>query len=65
MLTKILDESGEEVYTCAITVAKVISKVAREKRDVNEAYSIPPLATHKLLTSIRNCHCKRALFIVK
>ncbi len=39
-LTKILDESGEEVYTCAITVAEVISKVAREKRDVNEAYSI-------------------------
>ena len=39
-LTKILDESNNEIYTCAITVAEVISKVAREKSDVNEAYSI-------------------------
>ena len=39
-LNKILDESNNEVYTCAITLAEVISKVARENRDVEAAYSI-------------------------
>ena len=39
-LNKILDESNVEVYTCAITFAEVISKVAREKRDTKEAFNI-------------------------
>ena len=39
-LNKILDESNNEVYTCAITLAEVISKVARENRDVEAAYNI-------------------------
>ena len=36
-LNKILDESSNEIYTCAITLAEVISKVARENRDVEAA----------------------------
>lgn len=39
-LNKILGENNNEVYTCAITLAEVISKVARESRDVEAAYSI-------------------------
>lgn len=37
---KILDENGTEVYTCAITLAEVISKVAREGRDTQAAYAM-------------------------
>jgi predicted nucleic acid-binding protein len=36
----ILDEEGNEVYTCAVTVAEVVSKTAREGRDFEEAYDI-------------------------
>ena len=39
-LKEVLDEDGSEVYTCAITLAEVISKVAREGRDVKEAYAV-------------------------
>ena len=39
-LKKILDENNNEVYTCAITLGEVISKVAREKRDVEAAIGV-------------------------
>jgi len=39
-LKEVLDEDGSEVYTCAITLAEVISKVAREGQDVQEAYAM-------------------------
>lgn len=39
-LKEILDEDGSEVYTCAITLAEVVSKVAREGRNVQEAYDM-------------------------
>ena len=39
-LNKILDDSNSEVYTCAITLAEIISKVARERRDIEVASSI-------------------------
>ena len=49
-LNKILDESGNEIYTCAITLAEVISKVARENRDVEAAYSM--LSSNSQLVNI-------------
>lgn len=39
-LKEVLDEENSEVYTCAITLAEVISKVARERRDVEAAYTM-------------------------
>ncbi len=39
-LNKIFDENNNEVYTCAITLGEIISKVAREKRDIEAASSI-------------------------
>lgn len=39
-LNEVLDESNSEVYTCAITLGEVISKVAREKRDIEAAYNM-------------------------
>ena len=36
----VLEKENSEVYTCAVTVAEVISKVAREGRDVEEAYDV-------------------------
>jgi predicted nucleic acid-binding protein len=39
-LTEVLNEPSSEVYTCAITLGEVISKVAREGRDVEAAYTI-------------------------
>jgi predicted nucleic acid-binding protein len=39
-LKEVLDEDGSEVYTCAVTLAEVISKVAREGRDVEAAYAM-------------------------
>jgi predicted nucleic acid-binding protein len=35
-----LEEENSEVYTCAVTVAEVVSKTAREGRDVETAYDI-------------------------
>ena len=39
-LKEIIDENNNQVYTCAITFAEVISKVARENRNIEAAYSI-------------------------
>ena len=39
-LKEALDEDDSEVYTCAITLAEVISKVAREGQNVQEAYAV-------------------------
>jgi predicted nucleic acid-binding protein len=39
-LKEILDEDGSEVYTCAITLAEVVSKVAREGQNAQEAYDM-------------------------
>ena len=39
-LNNILEDSATEVYTCAITVAEVISKTARDGRDVEAAYDM-------------------------
>ena len=35
-----LEEENSEIYTCAVTVAEVVSKTAREGRDVETAYDI-------------------------
>lgn len=38
---EVIDESkSSEVYTCAITLGEVISKVAREERDTEAAYNV-------------------------
>jgi predicted nucleic acid-binding protein len=39
-LKEAIDEDGNEIYTCAVTLAEVISKVAREGQNVQEAYSM-------------------------
>ena len=39
-LREVLNEDGSEVYTCAITLGEVISKVAREGRDVEAAHNM-------------------------
>jgi predicted nucleic acid-binding protein len=39
-LKEILDQESNEVYTCAISLAEVVSKVAREGRDVEAAYTL-------------------------
>ena len=39
-LNEILEDASTEVYTCAITLAEVISKTAREGRDVEAAYDL-------------------------
>ena len=36
----VLEKETSEVYTCAVTVAEVISKVAREGREVQVAYDV-------------------------
>jgi predicted nucleic acid-binding protein len=36
----ILENESNEIYTCAVTVAEVISKVSREGRDVEVAYDV-------------------------
>lgn len=36
----ILEDESNEIYTCAVTVAEVISKTAREERDFEVAYDI-------------------------
>ena len=35
-----LEEENSEIYTCAVTVAEVVSKTAREGRDAATAYDI-------------------------
>ncbi len=39
-VNEILHEEENEVYTCAITVAEVISKTAREGKDPKTAYAL-------------------------
>jgi predicted nucleic acid-binding protein len=39
-LNDILEDPTTEVYTCAITVAEVFSKTARDGRDVEAAYDM-------------------------
>ena len=36
----VLEEENNEVYTCAVTVAEVVSKTAREAKDFEAAYDI-------------------------
>lgn len=36
----ILEDEGNEIYTCAVTVAEVISKTVREGRDPETTYNI-------------------------
>ena len=39
-VNEVIDQENVELYTCAVTVAEVISKVAREKQDTEKAYEI-------------------------
>jgi predicted nucleic acid-binding protein len=39
-LEEILEDETTEVYTCAVTLAEVVSKVAREGKDTEVAYSL-------------------------
>jgi predicted nucleic acid-binding protein len=39
-LNDILDDPTTDIYTCAITIAEIISKTARESRDVEAAYNM-------------------------
>jgi len=36
----VLEKEGVEVYTCAVTVAEVVSKAAREGQDVDLVYDV-------------------------
>jgi len=36
----VLEEEGNEIFTCAVTVAEVVSKTARERRNFEAAYDI-------------------------
>jgi predicted nucleic acid-binding protein len=35
-----LEEESNEIYTCAVTLAEIVSKVAREGKDAEVAYSL-------------------------
>ncbi len=37
---EVLEKDSSEVWTCAVTLAEVVSKVAREGRDVEAAYTM-------------------------
>jgi predicted nucleic acid-binding protein len=39
-VNEILENEGNEIYTCAVTLAEIVSKVAREGKDVEVAYSL-------------------------
>ena len=39
-LNEILEDPTTDIYTCAITVAEIISKTARDGRDVDAAYDM-------------------------
>ena len=39
-VNRVLENETSEVYTCAVTVAEVVSKVAREGRDIKLAYDV-------------------------
>ena len=57
-LNEVLDEPSSEVYTCAITVGEVISKVAREARDVQAAYNM--LLSNSQIININEVLSKQA-----
>jgi predicted nucleic acid-binding protein len=46
----VLEEENNEVYTCAVTVAEVVSKTAREGRDFEAAYDI--LLSNSLVVNV-------------
>jgi predicted nucleic acid-binding protein len=39
-LKEILEDDESELFTCAVTLAEVISKVVRERQDVEQAYTL-------------------------
>ena len=39
-VNEVIEKENVEVYTCAVTVAEVISKVARDKQDIEKAFDI-------------------------
>lgn len=39
-LNDLLEDPATDIYTCAITVAEIISKTARESRDIEAAYDM-------------------------
>jgi predicted nucleic acid-binding protein len=39
-VNEIVENEGNEIYTCAVTLAEIVSKVAREGKDVEVAYSL-------------------------
>ena len=39
-IDEVLEDESTEVYTCTVTLAEVISKVAREGKDIDTAYSL-------------------------
>ncbi len=47
---EVLDEDNSEIYTCAITLAEVTSKVARENRDYKAAHTL--LSSNSQIVSI-------------
>ncbi len=47
---ELLDKENTEVFTCTITLAEVISKVAKEKRNVEEAHDL--LSSNSQIVSI-------------
>jgi len=57
-LNDILEDSATDMYTCAITVAEVISKTAREGRDVEAAYDM--LLSNSQITKIDEQISKQA-----
>ena len=57
-LNDILEDPANDVYTCAITVAEVISKIARDGRDVEAAYDM--LLSNAQITKIDDQISKQA-----
>jgi predicted nucleic acid-binding protein len=39
-VNEILEDESNEIYTCAVTLAEIVSKVAREEKNVEIAYSL-------------------------
>ena len=39
-LNEIFEDENAQIYTCAVTLAEVVSKVAREGKDIEVAYSL-------------------------
>ena len=40
IVNRVLENENSEIYTCAVTVAEVVSKVAREGHDAKIAYDV-------------------------